>query len=176
MIFTEIELVGAYIVEIEQIEDERGFFARSWCRKEFMAIGLNPHLEQCNISYNRLRGTLRGMHYQVNPHREAKLVRCTRGKIYDVIVDMRGDSITYKKWTGVELSAENRRMLYVPEGFAHGYQTLEDDTEVFYQVSESYFPKCERGLRWDDPSIDIDWPISDPIISPKDSSWALIQA
>lgn len=174
MIFTEIELAGAYIIDIEQIADERGFFARSWCRQEFLKMELETRMEQCNISYNRKKGTLRGMHYQVFPHQETKLVRCTRGHIYDVIVDLRQDSATYKKWFGVDLTAMNRRMLYVPEGFAHGYQTLEDDTEIFYQVSASYFPQSEKGIRWDDPAVGIQWPLSCPIVSPKDNCWPLL--
>lgn len=174
MIFTETEISGVYIIEIEKIEDERGFFARSWCRQEFLKMGLNPHIEQCNISYNGKKNTLRGLHYQDIPHQETKLVRCTRGRIYDVIIDVRFDSVSYKKWIGVNLSAGNRRMLYVPEGFAHGYQTLEDDTEIFYQVSASYFPQSERGIRWDDPAVGIQWPLSSPIVSPKDNCWPLL--
>jgi len=171
VIFTETTLKGAYIIDIEPIEDERGFFARSWCRKEFMDRGLNPNLVQCNISYNKRKGTLRGMHYQAEPHQEAKLVRCTRGAIYDVIVDLRQGSSTCWQWIGVELSAGNRRMLYVPEGFAHGFQTLGDETEVFYQMSEFYFQEYTGGIRWDDPAIGIVWPEKDPILSEKDMAF-----
>ncbi|MCK5398353.1 MAG: dTDP-4-dehydrorhamnose 3,5-epimerase family protein, partial [Thermoplasmata archaeon] len=140
MIFTETRLKGAFIIDIEPIEDDRGFFARSWCRNEFEKHGLNPDLVQCNISFNKKKGTLRGMHYQTAPHEESKLVRCTRGSLFDVIIDLREDSGTYKKWFGIELSAENRRMIYMPGGFAHGFQTLEDNTEVFYQMTEFYYP------------------------------------
>jgi dTDP-4-dehydrorhamnose 3,5-epimerase len=172
LIFTETKLKGAFIIELELREDERGFFARSWCRQEFEAHGLDIRLSQCNISFNKRKGTLRGMHYQIAPHAEAKLVRCTRGAIYDVIIDLRPESSTFKQWISVELSAENHRMLYIPEGFAHGYQTLEDNTEIFYQVSESYHPESERGVRWDDPVFGIEWPLSEKILSAKDQSYA----
>lgn len=171
MKFTETSLPGAYLIEIEPIEDERGFFARSWCREEFRERGLNPNLAQCNISFNRQKGTLRGMHYQIKPREEAKLVRCTRGAIYDVIVDLRPESPAHKKWIAVELTANNRKALYAPEGFAHGFQTLEDDTEVFYQMSEAYYPECARGVRWDDPVLGIEWPLAAVILSGKDSSY-----
>jgi dTDP-4-dehydrorhamnose 3,5-epimerase len=171
MIFTETKLKGAYLIDIEKNEDERGFFARSWCRDEFEKHGLNPHLVQCNISFNKKRGTLRGMHYQVAPFAEAKLVRCTIGAIYDVVIDLRSDSPTFKQWFSVELTAQNRRALYVPEGFAHGFQTLVDDTEVFYQMSEFYHPEYARGIHWDDPTIGVEWPILNPIISQKDSKF-----
>lgn len=171
MIFTETRLKGAYIIDIEPIADERGFFARSWCRNEFEKHGLNPELVQCNISFNKMKGTLRGMHYQTAPHEESKLVRCTRGSLFDVIIDLRKDSRTYKEWFGVELSAETRRMIYVPSGFAHGFQSLEDDTEVFYQISELYYPECSGGARWDDPAFGIDWPIKEKIISERDKSF-----
>lgn len=172
MIFIETKLKEAYIIQLERIEDERGFFARAWCKREFDQHGLMAQLVQCNVSYNKKRGTLRGMHYQVAPHEETKMVRCTMGSIYDVIIDLRPDSPTLKKWIGVELSAENRQMLFVPKGFAHGYQTLENHTEVFYQVSEFYCPEAERGVRWNDPIFGIEWPIVDsPEISEKDKSW-----
>ena len=158
MIFRETDLPGAYVIDLEPHRDERGFFARAWCQREFEAHGLNPRLVQCNISYNETRGTLRGMHYQAPPHEEAKLVRCTRGRLYDVIIDLRSDSPTYKEHVGIELNDENRTMLYVPEGFAHGFLTLEDNTEVFYQMSAFYAPEVARGVRWDDPAFDIDWP------------------
>lgn len=172
MIFTDTALPGVIVVDLDPREDERGFFARAWCRKEFEDHGLNAELVQCNVSFNHRRGTLRGMHYQEEPHSEVKLVRCTRGAIYDVAVDLRPNSPTWMRWTGVELTAENRRMLYVPEGFAHGYQTLDDETEVFYQVSEFYAPDSERGLRWNDPAFAIEWPHADRrLISDKDRSW-----
>ncbi len=168
MIFKETALRGAYIIEPEAICDERGFFARTFCRDEFEAHGLNSAVAQCNISGNLRRGTLRGMHYQSEPHAEAKLVQCVRGALYDVIIDLRPGSDTYCRWVGVELSGLNRRLLYVPEGFAHGFQTLEDDTAVYYQISEFYAPQSARGVRWNDPAFGIDWPLSDPVISDKD--------
>jgi dTDP-4-dehydrorhamnose 3,5-epimerase len=172
MIFTESELGGAWVIDIDPREDDRGFFARAWCEREFEAHGLSTRVVQCNVSYNHERATLRGMHYQAPPHAEVKLIRCTRGAIYDVIVDLRADSSTYKRWVAVELTAENRRMLYIPEGFAHGYQTLVDDTETYYQVSEFYEPASERGLRWDDPAFGIAWPDAERrIISDKDRTW-----
>ena len=165
MIFTETKLNGVHILEIEKLSDERGFFARTWCKQEFAKYGLNSNLAQCSISFNRKRGTLRGMHYQISPYRETKLVRCTAGAIYDVVIDLRRDSATFCQWFAVELSAENRCMLYVPEDFAHGFQTLEDNTEVFYQISEPYAPEYAKGVRWDDPAFDIRWPAGDRIIS-----------
>jgi dTDP-4-dehydrorhamnose 3,5-epimerase len=171
VIFNETKLKAAFAIELQKQEDERGFFARSWCQQDFAEHGLNPKLVQCNISFNQLKGTLRGMHYQVAPHEEAKLVRCTRGALYDVIVDLRPASPTFKQWLGIELTAENHRMLYIPEGFAHGFQTLEDDTEVFYQMSEFYHPECARGVRWNDPAFNILWPVEEKIISAKDNSY-----
>jgi dTDP-4-dehydrorhamnose 3,5-epimerase len=172
MIFTETRLEDAYVIDLEPRADERGFFARAWCSREFADHGLSTRLAQCNVSLNGRRGTLRGLHYQAEPHAEVKLVRCTRGAIYDVIVDLRPSSPTFCRWLGVELTAENRTMLYVPEGFAHGYQTLEDDTETFYQVSAFYAPDAERGVRWDDPAFSIEWPYPEsPLISEKDRSW-----
>ncbi len=168
MIFTETKLKGTYIIELEPIADERGFFARSWCQQEFEAHGLNPNLVQCNISFNKKKGTLRGMHYQVAPHEEVKLVRCTKGAIYDVMIDLRPQSSTFKQWIAVELTAENHKMLYIPEGFAHGFQSLADNTEVFYQMSAFYHPECARGIRWDDPAFKIEWPQNERIISEKD--------
>ena len=170
MIFTELALKGVYLIEPDRREDERGFFARTFCAEEFSAHGLSPTVVQCNISFNRHRGTLRGLHFQAPPHSEARLVRCTRGNIYDVIVDLRPDSRTFKQWDAIELTADNRRMLYVPEGVAHGFQTLADDTEVLYQMSEFYHPECARGIRWDDPAFEIKWPVANPIISDKDRS------
>jgi dTDP-4-dehydrorhamnose 3,5-epimerase len=172
MRFVETPLAGAFVIDLEPRVDERGFFARAWCANEFAAHGLNAHIVQANLSTNRTRGTLRGLHYQVPPYEEAKIVRCIRGAIYDVIVDLRPDSRTYLEWFGVELTAENRRMLYVPERFAHGFQTLEDDSEVFYQVTQFYTPDSERGIRWDDPAIRIAWPaVDERVISPKDQTW-----
>lgn len=168
MIFKETKLKGAYIIELEPMEDERGFFARSFCRKEFEKYGLNPNIVQCNISYNKKKGTFRGMHYQVKPHEEAKIVSCVRGSIYDVIIDLRPDSPTRCHWFAVELSTENFKMLYIPEAFAHGFQTLEDNTVVFYQMSEFYHPECAMGVRWDDPAFNIEWPDDARIITVKD--------
>ncbi|HEX2189563.1 MAG TPA: dTDP-4-dehydrorhamnose 3,5-epimerase [Longimicrobiaceae bacterium] len=175
MIFTETRLAGAWTIDPERREDERGFFARVYCEREFREHGLMPHVAQANMSSNPRRGTLRGMHYQVEPYREAKLVRCTRGAIHDVIVDLRPDSPTRLQWIGVDLTAENARMLYVPEGFAHGFVTLEDDTEVTYQVSEFYAPGSERGLRWDDPALGVEWPMEPLVVSDKDRGWALLE-
>ena len=170
MIFTPTPLAGALIITPEKIVDERGFFARIFCRREFEARGLNPNLVQCNISFNKKKGTLRGMHYQLAPHAEVKLVRCTAGAIYDVIIDLRSESITYKQWYAAELTAENHKMLYVPEGFAHGYETLTDNTEVTYQVSEFYSPESERGIRWNDQAFSIVWPVPVSEISDKDAA------
>jgi dTDP-4-dehydrorhamnose 3,5-epimerase len=169
--FSPTALAGACIIDIEPVRDERGFFARSWCREEFAKHGLNPDLAQCSISFNKKRGTLRGMHYQAKPHEETKVVRCTRGAIYDVIVDLRPESPTFRKWIAVELSADNRRMLYVPPGFAHGFQSLVDDTEVFYQISTFYHPESARGARWDDPAFGIEWPAMERVISDKDRQY-----
>jgi len=172
--FTETKLKGAYVIEVEPLADERGFFARSWCQKEFAQRGLTPNLVQCNISFNHKKGTLRGMHYQAKPYEEAKLVRCTMGTIYDVIIDLRPDSPTFKQWVAVELTAENRKMLYIPEGMAHGFQTLVDNTEVFYQMSEFYYPDSARGIRWNDPVFGIEWKKQqNSIISDKDLSYPL---
>jgi dTDP-4-dehydrorhamnose 3,5-epimerase len=159
--FTETRLGGAFVIEPERFDDERGFFARSFSDREFEAHGINPRLVECNISYNRRRHTLRGMHYQAAPHAQAKLVRCTRGAVFDVIVDLRPASPTFRRWLGLELTAENPRQLYVPEGFAHGFQTLRDDTEIFYQMSAQYEPSSGRGVRWDDPAFRIEWPEAD---------------
>jgi dTDP-4-dehydrorhamnose 3,5-epimerase len=171
MIFKETKLKGAYIIEIEPLADERGFFARSFCQKEFEEHGLNPCIVQCNISYNKERGTLRGMHYQVAPYEEAKLVSCVRGAIYDVIIDLRPNSPTCAQWLAVELSSENNNMIYIPEGFAHGFQTLKDDTVVFYQMSEFYHSECARGVRWDDPAFGIKWRLRHPILSERDQGY-----
>src|SRR3972149_8591349 len=164
MIFEETILKGAFLIKPERLEDERGFFARVWCRKEFDAHGLGTTLVQCNVSFNASKWTLRGLHYQTPPHEEAKLVRCTLGAIYDVIVDLRPDSPTYLKHFAVELTQDNRKMLYVPEGCAHGFQTLADGTEVLYQMSEFYSPECSTGHRWNDPAFGIDWPLEVSVI------------
>jgi dTDP-4-dehydrorhamnose 3,5-epimerase len=173
VIFTETRLAGAYLIDVESLDDERGFFARSFCRNEFAAHGLEVDVAQCNISFNKKRGTLRGMHFQRFPNAEAKLVRCTRGRIYDVIIDMRPDSPRYCQWEAVELTAKNHRAVYIPRGFAHGFQTLEDDSEVFYQMSEFYAPEYASGVRWDDPVFDIRWPLPDPIMSERDRRYPL---
>ena len=171
MIFTSTPLAGSYLIEPDLISDERGFFARTYCRNEFADKGLNPNLVQCNISYNKVRGTLRGMHYQKAPYAEAKLVRCTQGGIYDVIIDLRSDSKTFTQWFGVELTAENRKALYVPEGFAHGFITLKDDTEVLYQMSEFFHAECAAGARWNDPVFSIQWPVEVKVISERDQNY-----
>lgn len=171
MKFVETDITGAYVIEPEVLRDERGFFARTFCAREFTEHGLKPVVAQSNLSFNDREGTLRGMHYQLPPAAEAKLVRCTRGAIYDVIVDLRPDSPTYMSHVGVELSEENRAALYVPELFAHGYQALTDGAEVVYQVSEFYAPGHERGLRYDDPALGIEWPLPVSVISEKDRSW-----
>ena len=171
MRFTETKLKGACILDLETRTDDRGFFARSFCQKEFEQHGLRPLVAQCNCSYNLRKGTLRGMHYQLPPAAETKLVRCTRGAVFDVIVDLRPESPTYLEWIGVHLTEGNRRQLYVPEMFAHGFLTLTDGAEVVYQVGEFYTPGYERGIRYDDPALDIRWPIPVEVISPKDESW-----
>ncbi len=172
MIFIETELKGAHIIELERREDNRGFFARTWCQQEFAAHGLAARIVQVNLSYNHSRGTLRGMHFQTAPYAEAKLVRTVRGAIYDVIIDLRPDSPTYKRWIGVELTADNRRALFVPEGFAHGFQTLEDHTDVLYAMSTFYTPLAASGLRYNDPAFAITWPLPVSVISERDTSWA----
>jgi dTDP-4-dehydrorhamnose 3,5-epimerase len=168
MKFIETELKGAFLIDPERLGDDRGFFARAFCRKEFEPYGLNSDWVQCNISYNSRKGTLRGLHYQAAPFAEAKLVRCTMGAIYDVIIDLRPDSDTFRQWISAELSAENRKMIYVPQGFAHGFQTQVDHTEVFYQMSAFYAPEYARAVRWNDPQFNIHWPEADRIISEKD--------
>ena len=175
MIFTPTGLAGAVVVELELKQDERGFFARTFCRSEFVAAGLEPLVEQCNLSFNHRAGTLRGMHYQVAPATEAKLVRCTTGAVLDQIVDVREDSPTYLQSFSVELTAGNRTALYVPPMFAHGYQALSDGAEVSYQVSEAYTPGTERGLRYDDPALGLAWPLPVSVISAKDAAWPLLQ-
>ena len=170
MIFTETKLQGAFIIDIDRIDDERGFFARTWCQSEFAAHGLCTQLVQCNISFNKYKGTLRGMHYQIAPYAEAKLVRCMSGAIYDVIIDLRPNSPTFTRWVAVDLTADNHRMLFIPEGFAHGFQTLADGSEVFYQMSQFYAPEYARGVRWDDPAFKICWPAEKRTISQRDRS------
>ncbi|MDT4969336.1 MAG: dTDP-4-dehydrorhamnose 3,5-epimerase [Acidobacteriota bacterium] len=171
MEFIPTKLKGAFIIEPIRLEDERGFFARTWSQREWEAQDLNPRLVECNISFNRKKGTLRGLHYQAAPDAQAKLVRCTLGSVYDVIVDLRPDSATFKKWFAAELTAENRRMLYVPEGLAHGFQTLEDDSEVFYQMSAYYAPESAAGIRWNDPAFGVEWPLPVEVIAPRDASY-----
>lgn len=171
MRFEELELGGAYLVGLEPHRDERGFFARTWCRREFGEHGLETRLAQCSLSYNRERGVLRGMHFQVPPRAEVKMVRCVRGAIHDVIVDLRSASPTFGEHAAVTLSAEDRRALYVPEGFAHGFQALADDTEVWYQISEFHSPEHARGYRFDDPAFGIRWPVEPPMVKEKDLAW-----
>jgi len=171
LIFTQTKLKGAYIIDIEKITDSRGFFARSWDKNIFEDNGLNANLAQCNISFNRKKGTLRGMHYQEDPYQEAKLIRCTKGSVYEVMIDLREVSKTYMQWESVELDSEKHKMLYVPEGFALGFQTLEDNTELFYQMSQFYMPEFSRGIRWDDKSFKITWPLKISVISEKDKSY-----
>ncbi|MBN4066866.1 dTDP-4-dehydrorhamnose 3,5-epimerase [Simkania negevensis] len=170
MRFLKTPLNGAYVIELEKMGDERGFFSRLFCHNEFKNNGLDPKVVQANDSYSQEKGSIRGMHYQLSPKAETKLVRCIRGSLYDVIIDLRSESPTFKQWFGVELNAENRKMLFVPRGFAHGFQTLENDTEAFYLVSEFYAPKFERGIRWNDPEFGIKWPTAPTTISDKDSS------
>jgi dTDP-4-dehydrorhamnose 3,5-epimerase len=171
MTFVETSLKGACLVGLQKIEDERGYFGRAWCREEFKQHGLNPHMVQLNAGFSHRRGTVRGMHYQIAPHAEAKFIRCTRGAIYDVIIDLREKSATFGKWHGVELTADNGLMLYAPEGFAHGYQTLQDDTEMYYMTSAPYAPAAARGVRHDDPKFGVRWPVPITVISAADRAW-----
>jgi dTDP-4-dehydrorhamnose 3,5-epimerase len=171
MIFTETTLKGAFLIEPERRQDERGFFARTWCQREFAAHGLYTQWVQCNLSFNTQKGILRGMHYQAAPYAEAKLIRCSMGAIYDVIIDLRPESLTFCQWVAVELTSDDRRMLFVPAGFAHGFQTLTEGTEVFYQMSQFYAPECARGVRWDDPAFKISWPDGQRLISERDRSF-----
>lgn len=171
MIFTETKIKGVYIIEPERLTDERGFFARSFCQEEFRKYGLENDIVQCNISYNKKKGTLRGMHFQVAPHEEAKIVGCTGGAIYDVVVDLRTESKTYRHWVAVELSDENFKMIYIPKGCAHGFQTLKDNTTVNYQMMEFFHPECARGVRWDDPAFGIIWQNPVACISQKDQRY-----
>jgi dTDP-4-dehydrorhamnose 3,5-epimerase len=171
VLFRETKLPGAFVIDLQKHEDERGFFARSWCGKEFEAHGLNPRTVQCNVSFNKVKGTLRGMHYQVAPCAEAKLVRCTRGAIYDVIIDLRRESASYKHHIAEVLTTDNYKALFIPEGFAHGFQTLEDNSEVLYQMSEFYSPEHQRGLRYNDPAFGVNWPIDATMISDRDRNY-----
>jgi dTDP-4-dehydrorhamnose 3,5-epimerase len=171
MIFVETELPGVFAIEIEPKPDERGFFARTWCQNELAEQGLDSHLVQCSLSYNTKKGTLRGMHFQAAPHGETKLVRCSKGAIYDVALDLRHDSKTYRRWIGVTLTAEKRNALYIPKGCAHGFLTLVDDSEVFYQMSDFYHADSARGVRWNDPAFGIVWPGKVEIISPRDANY-----
>ena len=171
MTFEETRLKGVFIIEPERIEDERGFFARAWCEKDSRRHGIDTRFVQCNISYNKYKGTLRGMHYQAAPYEEAKLVRCTAGSLYDVVIDIRPGSKTFLQWLSIELTAEDRKLIYIPKGFANGFQTLSDNTEVFYQMSEFYKPEYARGIRWNDPQFKIDWPEKNHIMSEKDRQW-----
>jgi dTDP-4-dehydrorhamnose 3,5-epimerase len=172
MIFTETKLAGAYIVDLQKHHDNRGFFARAWCAHELRDHGIPMQVVQANLAHTVHKGTLRGLHYQIAPHAELKFFRCIRGVVYDVTLDLRPESPTFGQWQGIELSAENRRAIYIPAGFAHGYQTLTDDAEVFYMVSEAYAPGAESGIRWNDPAFEIDWPITaNVILSDKDQNW-----
>jgi dTDP-4-dehydrorhamnose 3,5-epimerase len=178
MKFVETPIPGAYVVDLERLEDNRGFFARSWCEQEFESHGLVPHLSQVSVSYNRWKGTLRGLHYQVTPHEEQKLVRCTRGSAFDVLVDVRRDSPVLGRWFSIELTMENRRAVYIPAGIAHGFQTVEDDTELLYLISSPYNPDAARVLRWDDATVGVVWPIPEAILSTRDAvapGWSEIE-
>jgi dTDP-4-dehydrorhamnose 3,5-epimerase len=172
VLFTETKLKGAFVITPERVEDERGFFARLWEKREFEAHGLDARLAQCSLSFNHKKGTLRGMHYQLAPYEESKLVRCTRGAIYDVVLDLRVDSATFKQWVGVNLTADNQEMLYIPKGCAHGFQSLSDETEVFYQISEFYRPDAAAGVRWNDAAFRIVWPLEVAVISERDANYA----
>lgn len=184
MIFNETAVCGVFVLELEKKHDERGYFARSWCRAEFEEHGLDSNLVQCNVSFNHRKGTLRGIHYQVHPHGESKLMRCTRGRLFDVALDLRPGSPTFLKWTGVELSPDNGKLFFIPKGCAHGFQTLEEGTEIFYQMSDLYVPEAARGVRWNDPLFGIRWPDEEhrvmsvrdrdyPDARPGDFSWPL---
>jgi dTDP-4-dehydrorhamnose 3,5-epimerase len=176
MILTETKLKGAFVIELERFEDERGFFALSWSQKDFAERGLDAELAECNVSFNRKKGTLRGMHYQDAPHGQVKVVRCTMGAIFDVIIDLRPDSQTFRQWVGVRLTASNRKALYIPKGFAHGFQTLEDDSEVLYQMSTPYVTGSGRGVRWNDPAFGIEWPEDVRTIIARDMEYADFRA
>ncbi|UCF14098.1 MAG: dTDP-4-dehydrorhamnose 3,5-epimerase [Phycisphaerales bacterium] len=170
MQFIPAQLDGVYIIELEPVTDERGFFARTFCEIEFSEHNLTSHFVQCSLAWNTSKGILRGLHYQVAPYEEVKVIRCNRGAIYDVVIDVRPDSATYGKWVATELSPGSNKMLYVPHGCAHGYQTLEPDSEVYYLISSPYAPSAQRGVRWNDPAFGVHWPITDPILSSRDRS------
>ncbi|QJR16513.1 dTDP-4-dehydrorhamnose 3,5-epimerase [Usitatibacter palustris] len=172
MKFATTLIPGLVVVDVERREDARGFFGRSFCAEEFARAGLDARVAQCSVSHNAKRGTLRGMHWQAEPHAEAKLVRCTAGAIFDVALDLRPDSPTFRKWVGFELTADNHRALYIPPGFGHGFQTLADNSEVYYQMSVPYVPEASRGARWNDPSFAIRWPVADPVVSERDAGYA----
>lgn len=176
MKITETKLKGAFIIQLDKIEDDRGYFARTFCRNEFEKLGLDPQLAQCNVSYSPKKATMRGMHYQMPPHAETKVVRCTRGAIYDAIVDLRPDSPTFLQWTGAELTPDNGKMMYVPKGFAHGVLTLEPETMVFYQTSDFYAPKSCGGVNFNDPRVGVQWPIKVEIVSKPDQNWPLVES
>jgi len=176
MNFSETPIKGVYILDVKRIEDARGFFGRIWCKNEFEEVGIDPRVSQINTALSLHKGTLRGMHYQVEPHAETKIVRCTRGRLYDVALDIRPSSPTFKKWFAVELSEDNQRMLVVPPGCAHGYQTLEDETELMYVASEFYAPESSKGVRYDDKAFDIEWPLKVSVISQADANWPLIES
>lgn len=171
MKFTELSVQGAYLVDIERMEDKRGVFARTFCSREFASHGLDPNLVQCSLSFNHLKGTLRGMHYQIKPYEENKLVRCTMGAVFDVMVDLRPDSPTFLKWTSAELTTDNHRALYIPKGCAHGFMSLEDNSEILYQISEFWSPEHGRGVRWNDPAFGIHWPMQPTVIAPRDAGY-----
>lgn len=171
MIFTETELNGAFLIELEPFEDERGFFALSWSEKEFSARGMDARFVECNVSFNHKKGTLRGMHYQASPHGQGKLVRCTMGAVFDVMIDLRPSSPTFKHWRAFELTSKNHLALYVPVDFAHGFQTLDDNSEILYQMTTPYVPDSGRGLRWNDPAFHIDWPLVNPILNDRDKTY-----
>ena len=172
MKFIETKLKGAFAIEPEIVNDERGFFTRIWCKKEYSSCGLDPDLAQISVAFNKKKATVRGMHFQIKPNEETKLVQCTRGKIYDVIIDLRADSKTFKQWFGIEIKSEDYKLVYVPKGFAHGYQTLENDSEVIYHMSAFFAPESYSGVRWNDPAFNIKWPITETIIiSNKDKGY-----
>jgi dTDP-4-dehydrorhamnose 3,5-epimerase len=174
MIFTETPLPGAFLIDMEPLADERGFFARTYCTEEFAALGLECEWRQCSVSCNTRKGTLRGLHYQSAPHEEHKLVRCTAGAIFDVILDIRPNSANFRRWFGAQLSAANHRALFVPPGLAHGFITLNDDTEVYYMISVPHAPEYAQGYRWDDPAFAIEWPIAPSVVSPRDAAYPLL--
>jgi dTDP-4-dehydrorhamnose 3,5-epimerase len=174
MVFQETSIPGAWIIDINAIHDRRGFFAMTWLPGELETRGMNPALAQCNLAFNHARGTLRGMHFQTAPHAQAKVIRTTRGSLLDVIIDLREDSPAFLKWVAVELSADNHRMLYMPEGIAHGYLTLEDNTEAYYHASAPWAPASEAGVRWNDPAFAVEWPFEPVVISDKDAAWPLM--